>query len=714
MVLTGCSTAPRLAPPPAAAAPATAGDPTVTAGDSTLVPVAGDTVLMRVLAPLSVTPLPDEPPARGDAWPDVPSWTALPPSSTRTASGAPGAEYWQQRADYTITATLDTGLHTVRGHVTVRYANHSPDTLRALWLQLDQNLYAEGSRGAAAFPDEVRWGRGSGEPAGGMTLGDLRVNGRAAAHVVRDTRLRVALAEPLVPRTGTATLDVDFAFRVPRHGSDRMGRDGALYFIAQWFPRMAVYDDVGGWHTDPYLGQGEFYLEYGDIDLALTVPAGYVVAATGTLENAEAVLTPTQRARLARAPGDSGAVAVITEAEARAARTTPVAGMRTWRFRARDVRDAAWAAAPDFRWDAGRLGATWLHALWQPGRAGRSWAHAVDYTRWTLAAVGALLDAPYPYPQATSVAAPLGGMEYPMLVFNGFEGDAPTSVFEVNDHEHGHAWFPMLVGSDERRFAWMDEGLNSYVNLFTLERFFPGRDVFGEYAGAWLATAGTAGDVPLMTPADRIPASSYGTIAYFKPAAVLTMLRNVVVGAEAFDAALREYVRRWRGRHPTPWDFFRTVDDVTGESLDWFWRAFFFGTAVPEVGIASVSMVEPVGRPATARVEVTGDAAVPLPLSLRLTTVSATTGGDTTAVDWSVPSEAWRSASGGRLSVSVPVPAGRTVVGARLWPDGLMIDADASNDTWGAALPVMRPDRVSGGGLTSGIPRPPRPGGAGE
>jgi hypothetical protein len=678
------------------------------AGDSTVIDIAGDSMLMRIMPPLSVTMLPDDPP-RTNASAVSPRTVDVPVSTRRTARGTPGPDYWQQRADYTITAALDTASHRLSGHVTLRYSNRSPDTLSVFWLNLEQNLFRPDSRGAHAFGANARW-RGPGADSGGYTLGTVTVDGRPVRTITSDTRLRVELPRPLAPRTGSLTLDVDFAFRVPERGADRMGRDGMLYYIAQWYPRVAVYDDVRGWNSEPYLGQGEFYLEYGDIDYTITLPAGFVAGGSGVLQNAATLLTTTQRDRLAHAMRDTGTVAVITEAEARAARITPASGTRQWRFLANDVRDVAWAAAPDFRWDAGHWGRVALHALYQPDRAGRTWEHAVAYTRWTLAANSALLDAPYPYPQATSVATTANGMEYPMFVVNDYGDDNPTTIFEVNDHEHGHEWFPMLVGSNERRFAWMDEGINSYLNLFTLERFDPTRDVWGDYVTAWTITLGTPGDVPLMTTPDAVPEDALGSIAYLKPAAVLLFLRNHVVDRTLFDEAMREYVRRWQFRHPTPWDFFRTVEDVTGESLGWFWEQFFFGTATIDIGIDSVTTVEPTPRQPTrvAEVYLTRHGEARVPITMRLTTQRD---GIPYSRDWSMPIEGWYQAEGDGRSIVVRVPllAGETVVlGARLWPDGDAPDLDDTNDAWGTPSAVVRRP-VTSGGYSSVIPLPPPP-----
>ena len=260
----------------------------------------------------------------------------------RSADGRPGPDYWQQRADYDIAATLDTARHTIKAHMSLAYTNNSPDTLRFVWMQLDQNLYKSGSAGSALFPEDTRFGDRGFE--GGYEIQNLVTNGARATSQVHETQMRVDLAEPLAPHGGKVTIAMDYSFAVPEHGSDRMARDGPLYEIAQWYPRVDVYDDIRGWNTDQYLGQGEFYLEYGDIDFSVTVPAGYVVAGSGLLQNSQDVLTAAQRSRLASAAHSDTTIRIITEAESKPVATQ---GMKTWRFRAQHVRDVAWAGAPD-------------------------------------------------------------------------------------------------------------------------------------------------------------------------------------------------------------------------------------------------------------------------------------------------------------------------------------------------------------------------------
>ncbi len=628
----------------------------------------------------------DDPLARVDRmdWPG--------PNRYRSGSGMTGPEYWQQRADYTIAAALDTALQQVSGSVTIRYTNNSPDSLRFVWLQLEQNLYRSGSKGSALFPADSRWGvRGF---QGGFELAGVRVNGRAASVRVDDTMGRIDLDQPVAPSGGKITITATYSFRVPEHGSDRMGRDGTLYEIAQWYPRMAVYDDIRGWNTDPYLGQGEFYLEYGDIDFSVTAPAGYTVAASGVLQNAAEVLTAAQRDRLASAArADSATVVpIITRDEAKA---TPTAGTRTWRFRAQSVRDVAWAAAPDFRWDATSANGVLVQSYYQSAKAGRAWEQAAEQTAWSIRNYSTLFF-PYPYPQATSVAGPVGGMEYPMfvMVHYGSPLDDPKSIFGTIDHEHGHEWFPMIVGSNERRYAWMDEGLNTYMNAFALERRYPGTNQYPFYFSNWRAAVDARVDAPLMTPPDRIDPAGLGAIGYRKPGLVLLALRDNVVGRETFDRAFREYIRRWAFRHPSPADFFRTVENVSGMDLSWYWRAFFYSSDVLDIGIDHVSMRQTEGEN-FAVIGLRRNSSVPFPVRMRLRFE------DNTMQDVTLPVEIWARSD----RFDAVVQARGRVTGVRLWPDGVVPDWNTTNDVWGIAPPAAPATAPSTtGGLSGTLP----------
>jgi hypothetical protein len=603
------------------------------------------------------------------------------PNRYRSSSGMPGPDYWQQRADYTITASLDTGTTQITGSVQIRYTNNSPDTLRYVWIQMDQNLSRTGSKGSALFPADSRWGvRGF---QGGYDLADVRVNGTVVQPRINDTMMRLELPSPLMPGGGKTTIAIGYSFRVPEHGSDRMGRDSALFEIAQWYPRMAVYDDVRGWNPDPYLGQGEFYLEYGDIDYSVTAPAGYIIAGSGVLQNPEGVLSAEQRGRLRAASRSSEVVQIITQAEAAAAKTRPVAGTKTWRFRAQHVRDVAWAGAPDFRWDATSWNSVLAQAYYEFPKAGKAWEQAAEQTQWTIRQYSQLFF-PYPYPQATSVAGPVGGMEYPMFVMVHYGNDDPASIFGTINHEHGHEWFPMVVGSNERRYAWMDEGFNTYINTFALEERYPGQNVLGGYLRNWSDVVARGTQSPLMTAPDNIDASALGAIGYRKPAAVLLTLRNHVVGPDAFDAAFREYIRTWAFKHPTPGDFFRSVENSTGEDLSWFWRGFLYTSDVLDIGIDSVSTRTSDGQ-MFVTISLRRNTSIPFPVRLRVAYADGTT------QDFSLPVNVW--ARGTRFDAVLPARA--PVAGVRLWPDPSVPDWNPSNDTWGSPPPANPPGPVT-------------------
>jgi len=593
------------------------------------------------------------------------------PNAYRSSTGEPGPEYWQQRADYRIAATLDTGAKRVTGSVTVRYTNNSPDTLRFVWMQLDQNLFRAGSEGSYLFATDAD---------GGYTLSDVKVDGVRVEPKIHDTMMRLDLASPLPPHGGTITIAVAYSFVVPVPGSDRMGRDGTLYTIAQWYPRMAVYDDVRGWNVDPYLGQGEFYLEYGDIDYAVTLPAGYTVAASGVLQNPRDVLTAAERERLTRASEASAVIAIIADSEAVA---RPVAGTKTWRFRAERVRDVAWAAAPDFRWDATSWHGVLCQAYYQIAKAHKSWESAAEMTQWTIRQYSELLY-PYPYPQATTVTGTLTGMEYPMFVMVPYGTDDPQSIFRVLNHEQGHEWFPMIVGSNERRYAWMDEGINTYMNAFANDARYPGTSVWSTYMADWKDAVDDGSQAPLMTAPDHITEKGYDAVGYRKPGAVLLTLRDNVIGRETMDRAMREYVHRWAFKHPTPADCFRTIENVSGQDLSWFWRGFFYSTDVLDIGIDNVVNSEQDGSQ-VAVVTLSKNTSIVFPVSMRLALANGST------QDVHLPVDIW---SRGNVFKAV-VQVKSAVTGARLWPDGLVPDWNPKNDTWGA------PPAVTSGGLNA-------------
>ena len=628
-------------------------------------------------------PLPALPPQVGDTSPfrrlELPA-----ASPVRAGSGAPGHEYWQQRADYTIRASLDTGAHTLTGRVTVRYANRSPDTLRYVWVQLDQNIYRDDSRGTALNPPGARFA-GAGFD-GGYVISKVEAISRSAGKPVKTTALtltvngtmgRIDLSRPLPPG-GAVEFAIAYSFQIPEHGSDRMGREhydtGWLYEMAQWYPRMAVYDDVRGWNTEQYLGQGEFYLEYGDFDVEITVPRNFVVVATGTLANPTEVLTATQRSRLAQALKSDTTVLIIARSEAGQASTRPAGASPTltWRFNAKNVRDVAWAAAPNFIWDASGWEGILIQSVYTP-EADRDWENSTKYSRHTIEHYSERWFR-YPYPTAINVAGPVGGMEYPMIVFCGDQATG-FALYSVTTHELGHQWFPMIVGSNERLFAWMDEGFNTFINIYSVRSFYPDSqwDRNRGDTQTWARVAASGRDQPPIFPPDRIDPQQLGQVAYTKPATGLYLLRHQIADdTTRFDAAFREYIRRWAYRHPTPADFFRTMEDGLGEDLSWFWRGWFYTNDVVDLAIDSAATVRDKSGAPYAGVILSSRGDLPMPVDLKLTYAN-----DSTA-RVRLPIEVWFQ--GNRYVYVRPAPA--DLVKVEIDPDMDLPDVRRDNNVW--------------------------------
>jgi len=547
------------------------------------------------------------------------------PSETRTASGAPGHRYWQQQVDYRIEVELDESNHRIRGSEHVRYHNESPDALRYLWLQLDANIYSPTSESTltAASPVFERLPYRTLQVLldsetfdGSVTLTRVEDGrGRKLSYAVDGTMLRIDLPKPLLPgRNYEFEIDwsytVNEASSVPgRTGYERLADGTVIYEIAQWFPRLVAYYDAQGWQHQPFLGRGEFTLEFGNYDVAITVPADHVVAATGELRNARDTLRPTERERLERARAANEPVFIVTPAEAKAAATGRSNAKRTWRFTANRVRDFAFASSRKFIWDAvgHEVGSQTVLAMsFYPPEAEPLWSrystraitHALDvYSRYTF---------PYPYPVAISVNGPVPGMEYPMISFNGPrpEPDGTYSerikygLISVVIHEVGHNYFPMVVNNDERCWMWMDEGLNAFLQYRAEQEWeadYPSRRSEPRDIAEFMRSAD---DRPIMTTSDSL--SQLGNSAYGKTATALNILRETVLGRERFDDAFAEYARRWQFKRPTPADFFRSIEDASGVDLDWFWRGWFYSVDHVDLAIASVGeFVLETGNPDT-------------------------------------------------------------------------------------------------------------------
>ena len=594
-----------------------------------------------------------------------------PPSRVRSASGAPGPDYWQQRADYLIHATLDTATQTIHGTERIHYVNHSPDPLAFVWVQIEQNIFAPNSityvlnqpplhfAGGAVFDFT---GKGF---IGGITIERFAAGGRQLKRTEYGTMMRVELSRPLAPR-GAIDFDVAWRFPVPPYGGGRMGRIGShLYEIGQWYPRMVVYDDVHGWNPLPYIGAGEFYLEYGDYDVTLTLPAGFVLAATGTVVNPARVWTPTVRARLARARASAASVPIITKAEAEANGAKRVPGTKTWHLRAQQVRDVAWAASPDFRWDASGWNGILIQTLYRPGAT--PWEEANKMAWFTIKHFSETWGM-YPWPQATTVEGLVEGMEYPMLTFVP-SIEKREDQFWVLTHEFAHEWFPMMVGSDERRYPWMDEGFNTFIDYGSAEGYFRGT-AYGDTVRRELLSAAQISAVPgneqplIDKPVEQ---RDLAWAAYQKPALMLTVLRDAVLGKDTFERALREYVARWKFKHPQPVDFFRTFENVAGRDLDWFWREWVYTTARLDQAVDSVRIA---GDTTLISLSNRGQMVLPVTLELRFA--------DGTSETRAYPIELWNLGNKATARVGTAKP----VVSVEVDPKQIYPDVDRANNRW--------------------------------
>ena len=613
----------------------------------------------------------------------------LPPGNEfRSGSGAPGPKYWQNAASYDIQASLDTASKTLTGTLQLRYTNNSPDTLHFIWIQTEQNAFKNGSLNSYIFPQNSRFGARGFEGGDVITRFDQVMGGRSARRValkLRDngTVTKVDLAEPLAPGR-SATFDVAWHFLIPEHGADRMGRDGMLYELAQWYPRVNVYDDLRGWNTEPYLGQGEFYLEYGDYTVAITVPSGYTVASTGTLQNPREVLTATEISRLAQAAKSAATVNIITLDEMRSGAARPrTTGSMTWKFTAKNVRDVAWAASPEYLWDASSYKGIITQAYYRPS-AIDPWKDAADQTRMSIDEYSTRWF-PYPWPQMSAVEGPISGMEYPMLVMEA-KSDDKYDLYNVVTHEIGHNWFPMLVGSNERMHMWQDEGFNTFINTFSEGRRYPEKgDQMQRAAGerAYVEQAMKANvDVPIDVNPDRIDPRFLGLAAYVKPSVGLQLLRQEVLGPAAFDDAFRTYIQRWAFKHPSPTDFYRTMEDVGGKRLDWFWREWFienprFDQAIDSVGTSNA------GGTQNVTVVYGNRARGVLPIHARFTFSDGST------ANYDYPAEVW-STNTTHYARTYSF-AGKTLTRIELDPDHRLLDIDRANNVWPASSATTRP-----------------------
>lgn len=620
-----------------------------------------------------------------------------PANAFRTADGRPGPAFWQNRADYEIHATLDPKAKTLTGTETITYTNNSPAALGYLWLQLDQNLYRKDARG--------NFTRDAAPKAADHTDGDvitsvevLDAHGSVKAkYLVSDTRMRIDLPDPVAGHGGKVKVRVAWHYTVPGAFGGRTDwfstRNGDIFEIAQWYPRLAVYDDLRGWDTLPYLNN-EFYLEYGDFDYSITVPSNMLVVGSGELVNPGDVLTATEQQRLAQARKSDKTVVIRSASEVTDPASRPKrGGTLTWHFRMHDTRDVAFGASAAFVWDAARIDLpNGKHALAQSAYPVESiakggWQHSTQHVKYTIEYFSKFTGLDYPWPVAVAEAGVAGGMEYPGIVFDWWKAK-DYGLFMLAVHEFGHTWFPMIVGSNERRDAWMDEGFNTFVDVLAHQawgdahggQFAPKKD--SEYAPL---SGDPAKDIvkqvfddpgapPILTRPDAIKEKFRHPVTYFKTAYGLMLLREQILGPERFDAAFRQYVHDWAFHHPSPSDFFRTIDSAAGEDLSWFWRGWFAHNWKLDLAVTGVRYTD--GKPADgAFVTVANLDRFAMPAMLKVTFAD----GSTTEIR--VPVATWLQ----HTQFDVPVPGGKRIKSAAIDPDGVLPDVDRSNNTFTAA-----------------------------
>ena len=609
---------------------------------------------------------------------------------TRSASGQPGQHYWQNRADYQIRATLNevSPDTTITGEVTVTYTNNSPDNLDYLWMQLDQNLFKPDSRGAATVPIGGDRFDVKGFTKGGYHIESVSVtykgNTYSVEPVITDARMQLRLNKPMEGKGEKITVKVNYSFAIPYYGADRMGRklfkQGWVYELAQWYPRMCVYDDVEGWNTLPYMGLGEFYCDYGDYDYYITAPANMTVAGSGDLQNPRDVLTETQQKRMEEARSSDKTVMIINPEEVGTAgahvNKNP---MLTWHYKMQNTRDVSWAASQAFIWDAAKVNlpsgrkciAQSTYPIESSGQD--SWSRSTEYLKNSIE-IYSNKYFEYPWNSAVSVSGVALGMEYPGIIFclsnlkNG-------SLWGDITHEIGHNWFPMIVGTNERKYMWMDEGFNTFINEYSTEKFNN-----GEYFNsknrpangiARMMAATKPPQVltdPLMTPPEA--QNSYGQY-YVKTSMGLDMLRNVVLGPERFDYAFNEYIKHWAFKHPLPYDFFRAMNDASGEDLNWFFQPWFFTTWKLDQAVEGVKYVK--GNPANgAQITLVNKDKLAMPVDLKV----VQSNGKTEVLH--LPVNIWQ-----RSGVWTFVyPSTSTITSLEIDPDHQLPDIDRKNNVW--------------------------------
>jgi hypothetical protein len=611
------------------------------------------------------------------------------PGAVRGGSGAPGPAYWQQQVDYTIDVSLDPTTRLVEAHSHVTYHNNSPDTLDYLWLHLEQNSFRDDGLAAAVAqrqPDGTR--RGGSE---GYTIKSVSTpEGGALQLVPMDLVARLDLPAPLVPG-GTFAFEMAWSFPVPETISRRFGAEkleqGTVWELAQWFPCVAVYDDVYGWNTLPYAGRGEFYTNFGDYDVRITVPHDHIVVATGVLQNPQEVYTAEQQARWEKARNSTDTVLIRSPEEvgqptSRPSRTEPL----SWHFKAEKVRTFAFASSEAFIVDAAALDGTPQSTLLisaYPKEAITPWSKSTQMLRTAMRGFNERWFE-FPWPVMTNVNGREGGMEYPMIIFCGGRRDE-RGLYGVTSHELGHEWFPMLVDSDERRHAWMDEGFNTFIDYYSQWDWFsdPKDDAANRNGrgnpARFAPSMRNPNMLPIDTPPDRLPGSLLSQLEYTKTGVGLVLLREQILGPERFDFAFREYIRRWAFKSPQPADFYRSMEDAAGMDLAWFWRGWFQETGTLDQAVLDVKQPVITDRAedgslvyAPGRVVIENRGELVMPLVLKVTYA----GGEEQTIK--LPVEIWATSN----KWTEPLPGSKPIAAVVIDPDTAFPDVARENNSW--------------------------------
>jgi hypothetical protein len=595
-------------------------------------------------------------------------------NGTRSLTGEPGPEYWTNGAAYTIEASLSPATATLRGHARATYVNRSPDELDRVYVHLRQNLHAPGA--VRNRPQQIT---------GGVSMVDVVAGGarlaegmRGAGFSISGTMMVLRLPEPIL---AGGEMDFEFAwtFEIPERGAPRMGQDGEVFFLGYWYPQFAVYDDVHGWVAEQYMGDGEFYMDFADYDVSITVPEGYLVGATGTLQNADEVLSEQTLDRYRGVSTADEVVDLVGQDERGAGTSTRDApsGSLTWHFTAEQVRDFAFVASDRYVWQAttahagdvdgdGMDDRAVIHAMYRPEEA--AWGRSAEFSRFSVEYLSEML-MPYPFPQMTVVEGLIGGgMEYPMITLIG-GSRTEQSLFGTTFHEISHMWIPLAAAQNEKHYAWMDEGLTTFNTREGTAAFWE-TDPWQPNLQSYYSIAGTGREIEPMRHADRY---AYGTSArtiasYNKPAIALHALESIL-GEETFMAAYREFVRRWAFKHPYPYDLFNTFDDVAGRDLDWFWQSLFYETWTLDQAVADVEASD-----AGIDVTIRDIGLTPMPAPVTVTYEGGATQTQT------VPVEEWLA---GERIVLLRFPPGTP---ERVEIDAAMNlpDVDRSNNMWTA------------------------------